>query len=177
MTVVSETIHQSGRRIGGHAWIELRLFETVGAWVTSVPELEAKATLATQSHHHAWHAELWHGLLPSIPDLQAADLVMPGSEGAAALVDALADPGAAGTVERLTGLYRVALPHLIATYTEHLARTTPITDGPTSRALHLVLADENDDRLAGEDLLAGLLRGGEDQDRAAGREAELRALL
>jgi hypothetical protein len=177
MGAAAETIHQSGRRIGGHAWIELRLFETVGAWVTSVPELEAKAVLATQSHHHAWHAELWHGLLPSIPDLRAADLVAPSSPGVAALVDALADPQAAGTIERLTGLYRVALPHLIAVYEDHAARTTPVTDAPTTRALHLVLADEQDDRQAGEELLAGLLRSDEAEARAARREAELRALL
>ena len=176
MAAVAETIEQSGRRIGGHAWFELRLFETVGGWVTTVPELEVKATLATQSHHHAWHAELWHGLLPSVPDhLRPADLVVPATGGDRALLDALA--AAPGTVERLAGLYRVALPRLIAAYTDHLARTTPVTDGPTVRALRLVLADEEDDRAAGEALLeAALAADPALPARAAAEEARLAAL-
>jgi hypothetical protein len=176
MAAGAETIEQSGRRIGGHAWFELRLFETVGGWVTTVPELEAKATLAAQSHHHAWHAELWHGLLPGIPDhLRPADLVVPAGEGARKLAGALA--GSTGTVERLVGLYRVALPQLIAAYTDHLAATTPVTDAPTIRALRLVLADEEEDRAAGEALLAATLATDPAlADRAAAEEARLRAL-
>jgi hypothetical protein len=134
----------------------MRLFETIGSWVTSVPELEAKAVLAAQSHHHAWHAELWHGLLPSIPDLAAADLVAPADEATRALIESLAEPaGPGGTVQRLERLYREVVPQLIAAYRDHLDHTTPVTDGPTIRALHLVLSDEEDDRLAGESLLAG----------------------
>jgi hypothetical protein len=173
----AETIEQSGRRIGGHAWVELRLFEIVGGWVTSVPELEAKATLAAQSHHHAWHAELWHGLLPAVPHLPAADLVAPPSERTAALLAALADPGESTTLDRLVGLYRVTVPTVVAAYEDHLARATPVTDGPTIRALHLVLADEDADRQAGEDLLAALIAGPTDHERAAARESHLRALL
>jgi len=175
----AETIEQSGRRIGGHAWVELRLFEIVGGWVTSVPELEAKATLAAQSHHHAWHAELWHGLLPAVPHLPVADLVAPPSEGVAALLAALAEPGDDGSriIERLVGLYRVTVPALIAAYQDHLARTTPIADGPTIRALHLVLADEEADRLAGEDLLAAVVTDPTATGRAAAQESHLRALL
>ncbi len=177
MAAVAETIEQSGCRIGGHAWIELRLFETVGGWVTTVPELEAKATLATQSHHHAWHAELWHGLLPSIPGHPGpADLVAPAGDGAQALVEALAE--APGTVERLVGLYRVTLPYLVAAYTDHLALTTPVTDGPTVRALRLVLSDEEEDRAAGESLLAAALAADPAlADRAAAEEARLRELV
>src|SRR5262249_30094892 len=152
------------------------LFETVGGWVTAVPELAVKATLATQSHHHAWHAELWHGLLPSIPDhLRPADLVVPAGAGDRALVDGLA--GAPGTVGRVAGLYRVALPRLIAAYTDHLALTTPVTDGPAIRALRLVLADEHDDRAAGEALLdAALAADPTLAERVAVEEARLRAL-
>ena len=177
MNAGAETIGQSGRRIGGHAWVEVRLFEIVGGWVTSVPELEAKATLAAQSHHHAWHAELWHGLLPAVPHLPAADLVAPPSEGTAALLAALADPVEATTLDRLVGLYRVTVPTLIATYEDHLARTTPVADGPTIRALHLVLADEEADRQAGEEFLAALITNPTDTERAAARESQLRAVL
>ena len=150
----AETLEQSARRIGHHAWIELRLFEIVGGWVTAVPELEAKAVLATQSYHHAWHAELWHGLLPSVPHLHAPDLVTPADPGTAEQIDSLT--AATRTVERLSGLYEVVLPGLIAAYTDHLSRTTPVTDGPTIRALRLVLADEEEDARTGERVLQAL---------------------
>jgi hypothetical protein len=157
MIRVAETIEQSGRRIGQHAWFEMRLFETVGSWVVSIAELEVKSVLAAQSHHHAWHAELWHGLLPSIPDLRTADFIAPADDATRALVDSLAEPVEPDSaVERLVRLYRDVIPRLIAAYRDHLDRTTPVTDGPTIRALHLVLSDEEDDRLAGESLLAGL---------------------
>ena len=151
---VAETLEESARRIGHHAWIELRLFETLGAWVAAVPELEAKAVLAAESYHHAWHAELWHGLLPSVPHLHGPDLVVPSGPATAAQIDSLA--AATGTVERLAGLYEVVLPALMAAYRDHLGRTTPVTDAPAIRALRLVLADSEDDARTGERLLRSL---------------------
>jgi hypothetical protein len=150
----AETLEESARRIGHHAWIEQRLFEILGGWVTAVPELEAKAVLATQSYHHAWHAELWHGLLPSVPQLHAPDLVTPADPGTAQQIDSLT--AATGTVERLSGLYEVVLPGLIAAYTDHLERATPVTDGPIIRALRLVLADEEEDARTGGRVLQAL---------------------
>ncbi|HEX6569667.1 MAG TPA: hypothetical protein VF015_10890 [Acidimicrobiales bacterium] len=164
----AETIDDSGRRIGGHAWCEMRLFEILGRWSGTVREPRAQALLARQSRHHAWHAELWHDLLPALPHLPAADLVAPGEAATriVALLTAIDDPaGRAGAadsaadaaaVAKLAALYEEALPQLAATYADHLDRTTVVTDGPTIRALRLVLADLADDGAAGADLLAAL---------------------
>jgi hypothetical protein len=177
MADVAETIEVSGRRAGHHAWIEMRLFETVGRWVGAVADPRAKALLAAQSHHHAWHAELWYSLLPALPHLPAADLVAPG-DGDSALVARLAaldeaepaEPrparpggtgvpgGTSGDRARLAAVYEDALPHLAATYREHLDATNPLTDGPAIRALRLAQADIADDTRAGLDLIA-LLAG------------------
>jgi hypothetical protein len=83
-----ETIEQSARRIGHHAWLEMRLFEVLGRWSGTVPDPRARAAFATHSRQHAWHAELWHGLLPAVPHLGAAELVAP-DEAAAAIVAGL----------------------------------------------------------------------------------------
>jgi hypothetical protein len=80
--------------------------------------------------------------------------VVPAGPATAEQIDSLA--AAMGTVERLAGLYDVVLPGLIAAYTDHLDRTTPVTDGPTIRALRLVLADEEEDQRTGERLLRSL---------------------
>ncbi len=181
MADVAETIEESGRRIGHHAWLAGQLFEIVGRWATSVPEARVRNVLAGHSHHQAWHAELWHGLLPAVPHLPAAELVVPcdvDAEIVAALrrLDPPTDPeapparplpgGAAeeavvtATVDRLTTLYRVALPHVAAACVEHLERTTVVTDGPAVRVLRLVMADLEADRLAGEALIAALAEPG-----------------
>lgn len=168
MADVAETIEESGRRIGHHAWLAGQLFEIVGRWATSVPEARARDVLAGHSHHQAWHAELWHGLLPAVPHLPAAELVVPrdaDAEIVAALrrldpPDAPDGDGAAATTDRLATLYRVALPHVTASCAEHLARTTVVTDGPAMRVLRLVMADLDADRLAGEALIAALAEPG-----------------
>ena len=157
----AETIEASGQRIGQRAWVEMRLFETLGAWSGAVADPRARALLATQSHHHAWHAELWHELLPALPHLPAADLVAP-AEGDSEMVASLAalDPAAGesepGDAARLAAVYEEAMPRLRAAYEDHLERATAVTDGPTIRVLRLVLADLTEDTDAGLALLATL---------------------
>lgn len=196
-----ETIEQSARRIGHHAWVEMRLFEVLGRWSGTVSDPRVRAVFATHSRQHAWHAELWHGLLPALPHLPAAELVAP-DEAAAAIVASLealdggadgpggggvqagdvdsagpdpagagtsgpdtaganrAGPGTAGfptagpdTSAALSAIYREGLPHLVRSYTAHLAVTTPVTDAPTIRVLRLVLADLDEERAAGDALV------------------------
>jgi len=133
MATTAETIEQTGRRIGGHAWVEMRLFETLGRWSGVVDEPRARVLMAAASRHHAWHAELWMGLLPGVPHLPAADLVAPG-DGAAAMVAALEDLDDAPTDQRVAALVQVALPQVIDRYAAHLEVAVPVADAPTERA-------------------------------------------
>ena len=173
MADVAETIEESGRRIGHHAWVEARLFEVVGAWAGTVTEPRSRALFARQSAHHGWHVELWHGLLPALPHLADTQLVAPDSADAeivaslaafddrpdTADTDAGDAPGspdasiAAGATDRLVALYRRALPTLLAAYDDHLAHTSPVADGPTMRVLRLVRTDLAEDIAAGEELI------------------------
>ena len=112
----------------------------------------AKALLAARSRHHAWHAELWLGLLPVVPTvdgLAPEDLVVPRPEDAD-LVDALAAvPGGAAdpTAAVLGALHDLVAPRLRAAYAAHRDVTAPVADGPALRVLDLVEADvEADDR-------------------------------
>jgi hypothetical protein len=170
---VAETLELSARRVGRHAWVEMRLFEILGRWSGTVNQPRAQALLASHSHHHAWHAELWNGLLPAVPHLAVPELVAPDEADAVliARLDALDQDGTTrdGTTQndtedadangsddadaRLRAVYREALPHLVRTYSGHLDLTTPVTDGPTIRVLRLVLADLDRDRAAGDALI------------------------
>ncbi|HEX2501905.1 MAG TPA: hypothetical protein VHO73_10635, partial [Methylomirabilota bacterium] len=81
------------------------------------------------------------------------------------------------TIERLTGVFRVLKPHLVAVYTAHLARVNPVYEPPTQRILERCLADERRHVADGEAVLAALARTAGEHDRAAAWERDLRDRL
>jgi len=189
------SLEASARRIGHYCWIEMRAFEILGAWTAQVPEPAVKATLATHSHQHGWHAELWHDLLPVIGeggpgpsgparsarsgnDRVEASFIEPPNTALVAFVEALAAPEAPElTLEKLVGAYRVLVPHAVNAYRQHLDGTSPISDGPTTRVLRLVLSDQLEHWREGEVLLQTQLRSDTDVDRASSHQLRLEKLL
>ena len=174
----SFTVEESARRVGNYKWIEMRLFEALGGWVATVPELDVKLRLGTHCYKHAWHAELWHKRLPELREMNPERLTQPGNEGVAAFMEAVSQPTAADqTIEKLVGVYRVLIPHLISAYTYHLNNTSSITDAPTMRSLKFALDDEFEDWRDGEMLLQSMLTTGADVQRAALRQTALETML
>lgn len=177
------TLQETARRVAGYAWAEARLFEVLGGWVPTTPELEVKLWLVTQSSHHAWHAQLWRERLPALgaptpehPDTPAGSPPsLPISPSLAAVVDTVAE--APATLDRLVGAYRVLLPRLVGVYTAHLRACTPVSDGPVIRALTLVLRDEAEGWRDGELLVQSLLDSGARVREAADHQARLEADL
>ena len=145
------TVEESARRVGHYKWTEMRLFEVLGGWVATVPELDVKLRLGTHCYHHAWHAELWHKRLPELREMTPDRLTVPANDAMVEFVAALTEPeGPELTIEKLVGVYRVFIPHFIAAYTFHMNNTSEITDAPTIRTLKLALVDEFDDWRDGE---------------------------
>lgn len=171
-------VAESARRIGNYKWIEMRLFESLGGWVATIPELDVKMVLGRHCYHHAWHSELWHKRLPELREMNPERLTQPANDELVSFVDALRQPEAPElTIEKLVGVYRVLVPRLIGAYTYHLNATSSITDAPTMRSLRFVLQDEMDDWREGEMLLQSLIDTPEAVDRAARRQAALEALM
>ena len=171
-------VEETARRVGNYKWIEMRLFELLGGWVATVPELDVKMRLGTHCYHHAWHAELWHKRLPELREMNPERLTVPANEELVAFVDAMSEPEAPQlTIEKLVGVYRVLIPHKIAAYTYHLNNTSTITDAPTIRSLKFVLGDELDDWRDGEMLIQSMLRDADDVRRAAAHQARLEELM
>jgi hypothetical protein len=172
------SLEASARRIGHYCWIEMRTFEILGAWTAAVPEPTVKAALAAHSRQHGWHAEVWHDLLPVIGEMGVDSYIAPASPELVSFVEALAAPeGADLTIEKLVGAYRVLLPHTAVTYGDHLEHASPISDGPTIRALRLVLSDQLDHWREGEALLQAQLRSEADVERTASHQLRLARLL
>jgi hypothetical protein len=172
------SLEASARRIGQYCWVEMRAFKILGRWTATVPEPAVKAALATHSRQHGWHAEVWHDLLPVIGETGVDSYIAPASPALVSFVDAVAAPDAADlTIEKLGGAYRVLLPHTAVTYRDHLDHASPISDGPTIRALRLVLSDQLDHWHEGEGLLQAQLRSEADVDRAVSHQVQLERLL
>ena len=172
------TVEETARRVGNYKWIEMRLFEALGGWVATVPELDVKLRLGTHCYKHAWHAELWHKRLPELREMNPERLTLPGNDAVAAFMEAVTAPTAAElTIEKLVGVYRVLIPHVIAAYTFHLNNTSSITDAPTMRSLRFALADHFDDWRDGEMLLQSMLLTAGDVQRAAAHQATLETML
>jgi hypothetical protein len=172
------TVEESARRVGHYKWIEMRLFEALGGWVATVPELDVKATLGRHCYHHAWHAELWHKRLPELREMNPDRLTIPPNAALEAFVAALTEPeDRAQTIEKLVGVYRVLIPRKIAAYTCHQAATSRVTDARTLRSLGFIHQDEFDGWREGEMLLQSLIETEDEAERAARRQAELERLM
>ena len=172
------TVEETARRVGNYKWVEMRLFEALGGWVATVPELDVKMRLGTHCYKHAWHAELWHKRLPELREMNPERLTQPPNDAMVEFVEAMTQPEGAGqTIEKLVGVYRVLIPHKIAAYTYHLNNTSTITDAPTMRSLRFALQDEYEDWIDGEMLIQSLLETEEEVERAARHQARLEAIL
>jgi len=172
------TVEESARRVGNYKWIEMKLFEVLGGWVATVPELDVKMRLGTHCYKHAWHAELWHKRLPELREMNPERLTQPANDELVAFVDAMTEPEAPEqTIEKLVGVYRVLIPHKIAAYTYHLNNTSTITDAPTIRSLKFALQDEFEDWRDGEMLIQSLIDSDAEVDRAAAHQARLEKLM
>jgi hypothetical protein len=172
------SVEESARRVGNYKWIEMRLFEVLGGWVATVPELDVKMRLGTHCYHHAWHAELWHKRLPELREMNPDRLTVPPNDELVAFIDALTEPeGPDLTIEKLVGAYRVLIPAKIAAYTYHRNNTSTITDAPTIRSLDFILQDEFNDWRDGEMMLQSLIETPEELQRAIDHQAKLQRLL
>jgi hypothetical protein len=172
------TVEDTARRVGYYKWVEMRLFEALGGWVATVPELDVKMRLGTHCYKHAWHSELWHKRLPELREMNPDRLTLPANEHVETFMTALTEPEEPRqTIEKLVGVYRVLIPYKIAAYTYHLNNTSTITDAPTIRSLRLVLNDEVEDWRDGEMLLQSLIETDDEVDRAASRQASLERIM
>jgi hypothetical protein len=151
-------VAETARRVGNYKWTEMKLFEALGGWIATVPELDIKMRLGTHCYHHAWHADLWHKRLPELREMKPERLTVPANKAMERFIEAMTEPEAPElSIEKLVGVYRVLIPRFIAAYTYHRNNTSEITDAPTIRSINFILQDEFDDWRDGEMMLQSLI--------------------
>lgn len=172
------TVEQGATRAANYMWTEAKLFETLGGWVDQVAEPDVAVMLARHSHHHAWHAEMWRDRIPELVHLNPDRTPLPANHDWTRLVEALDTTDSdKPTLDRLVGVYRVVIPHLVAAYGFHLRHTNPVADANTIRTLRLVISDLTEDWQEGEESLQRLISSTDLVRIAAARQARLQELL
>ena len=172
------SVEETAKRVGHYKWVEMKIFELMGGWVATIPELDVKVRLGTHCYHHAFHSELWHKRLPELREMSPEKVTVPANDEFVAFIEVLSALEAADqTIEKMVGMYRVLLPHLIAAYTYHRNNTSTITDAPTIRALDFCLQDDMEEWREGEMMLQSLIETPEDAQRAADHHATLTSLM
>jgi hypothetical protein len=171
-------VDETARRVGNYKWTEMKLFEALGGWIATVPELDVKMRLGTHCYHHAWHAELWDKRLPELREMKTERLTVPANEAMERFFEAMTEPEAPElTIEKLVGVYRVLIPRSIAAYTYHRNNTSEITDAPTIRSINFILQDELEDWRDGEMLLQSLISTPDELRRATEHQQRLEAIM
>lgn len=148
----------------------------MGGWIALTPELPAKLLLGRHVWECAQHADLWGKRLPELRE--PAQGSEPANDGIVRFMDALEGPEAPGeTLERLTGVYRVLKPHLVAVYEHHLDTANAVYEPPTCRILARCIDEERRHVAAGALVLRHLGDGGAAGSRIADHEQRLRHWL
>jgi hypothetical protein len=171
------TVEESVERIVNYKWCEQQLSAALGGWVATIPELDVKTLLGPHCYQHAWHADLWRQRLPELkePNEHRAE---PANDAFVAFMKELTSPDDQDlTIEKLVGVYRVLMPHLLAVYTFHQRVTSDIVDAPTVRSLRFMLDDDHEQFVQGEMMIQDIARTPELRERAGKWQTHLDVLL
>lgn len=171
------TVEESVERIVNYKYAEEHLSAAMGGWVATIPELDVKALLGPHCYQHAWHADLWRSRLPELRE-SSEDRSEPPNEEFERFLKELTEPDDPDyTIEKLVGVYRVLVPHLLAVYSFHQRVTSDIVDAPTVRILRFMLDDDVEQLITGEMMIQDLARTPEVRERAGKWHAHLDVLL
>jgi hypothetical protein len=165
-------VEATARRVRHYRYAEERMMRVMAGWIALTPEIPAKLLFGRQVWDCAQHADQWGKRLP---ELRApAQVSEPAGPEFVRFMDAVEGREAWGeTIERLTGVYRVLKPHLIAAYAAHLARANLVYEPPTRRILEHCLADERRHVADGEAVLDALVRTSDERARVTTWQRDL----
>ena len=171
------SVEESVERIVNYRWAEQHLSAALGGWVATIPELDVKAMLGPHCYQHAWHADLWRQRLPELREANE-NRAEPANDAFAEFMTELTSPeDADATIEKLVGIYRVLVPHLLATYSFHQRVTSDIVDAPTVRILKFMIDDDVEQLICGEMMIQDLARTAKLRTRAGTWQTHLDVLL
>ena len=169
------------RRVRNFRYAEEWIMMILGGWLATIPELPVKTGLGRIIWETAQAADRLGNRLPELRcGTRSVATSEAPNEGFAAFVRSIAEPELpVHTIEKLTGVFDVFLPHLAESYRRMAAETDPIADAPTIKILEESLADSARHIEWGREVLDTLCASPEGRERRRVRrealESELRA--
>ena len=147
------SVEDTARRVGNYKWAEMRLFEVLGGWVATVPELDVKLVLGRHAWFHAEHAKRWDERLPELREMNRERLNVPPNAEFEAFMDAVREPEGAGAHDR------------------EARRRLPRADPALHRGVHVPPQRHEPDHRRADDPLAHVHPAGRVRDLARRRDA------
>lgn len=130
-------VEAMARRVRNFRYAEEWTMMLLGGWVATIPELPVKTGLGKVIWDTAQAADV---LGKRLPELRCGTKAVHASESAndafAAFINAITDPERPDlTIEKLTGVFDVLMPHLVDVYEQTMRETDQICDSPTIELL------------------------------------------
>ncbi len=170
------SVDASARLIRHYRYVEERMMRILGGWIALTPEVPVKLLFGRHVWDCAQHADLWGRRLPELRS--PAQESEPANDGVVAFMNLLESTEVpAASAERVTGVYRVLKPHLIAVYRRHLSDANGIYEPPTRRILQRCVDEESRHVAAGALIVARLGALASWRARAADWEQRLLAAI
>jgi hypothetical protein len=130
------TVKNRADALGTFRYVEVRLMEITSGWTPTTPEMEVKVMFG----RHIWeHAQAADAIGKRTFELrQPEHYTLRPSDGYASVIEEAA--GASATAERITALYDIVIPGLIARYRSYLAGTDALLDAPSVVIIDRIIA-------------------------------------
>ena len=140
------TLAELTERLGGLVWVEEQLSQLLAGWAANEASAPAAIFFATAGGHHAWHAQVVRGCLPTSPRLTEHEVVVAPTIGWTRTITTLATlTDAEATLPRLKALVKVIDPWLDREIGALVDLARPISDAAMMRWLRFITIDHHDD--------------------------------
>ena len=172
-------VEAMARRIRNFRYAEEWSMMLLGGWIATIPELPVKTGLGKVIWDTAQAADV---LGKRLPELRCGTKAVHASESAneafAGFINAITDPERPVlTIEKLTGVFDVLMPHMVDVYEQTMRETDQICDSPTIELLEEIVRKRRRNIAWGQEVLDRLCDTDALRERRRARADELNKQL
>jgi hypothetical protein len=172
-------VDSTSRRIRNFRYAEEWMMMVMGGWMATVPEVPVKTGLGKVVWETAQAADTLGKRLPELRCArrpgQASEVANAGFKG---FIDSMCEPEDPDhTIEKLTGVFDVLMPHLVETYEITMRSTDQIADAPTIDLLEDIVRRRRKHLAWGHEVLDRLCDTDARRERRRVRRETLRTIL
>ncbi len=172
-------VEATALRVRNFRYAEEWIMMMMGGWVATIPEIPVKTGLGKVIWETALAGEEFGKRLPELRcGRKSANASEASNNAFADLIQAIAEPESPDlTIEKLTGLFDVLIPHLVEVYELHNRETDAICDAPTIEILEDIVRHKRQHIQWGQEVLDALCDSDELKQRRRDRADHISSLL